>query len=54
MVAVILSTAGDEAFIMLALIPNDALKIFLILILLGFIGGFIADWVTRVLDVKTC
>jgi hypothetical protein len=54
LVAVMLSTAGDEAFIMLALIPNDALKIFLILILLGFIGGFIADWVTRVLDVKTC
>ena len=54
LVAVMLSTAGDEAFIMLALIPNDALKIFLILIFLGFIGGFIADWVTRVLDVKTC
>lgn len=53
-VSVMLSTAGDEAFIMLALVPNAAIKIFIILIFLGFIGGFLSDWAIRIFRVKTC
>jgi len=52
--AVMLSTAGDEAFIMLAMVPEAALKIFFITILLGIIGGFLADKTVKRLKVKTC
>ena len=52
--AVMLSTAGDEAFIMLAMAPEAALKIFAITIILGAIGGFIADETVKRLKIKTC
>jgi len=52
--SVMLSTAGDEAFIMLAVIPEAALKIFVILIVLGIIGGFLADKAIQLLKIKTC
>ena len=51
--AVMLSTAGDEAFVMLTMAPEAAYKIFAILIPLGFVGGFLADRVVKHLDVKT-
>ncbi|MCK4581936.1 hypothetical protein KAU18_01375 [Candidatus Bathyarchaeota archaeon] len=40
--AVMLSTAGDEAFIMLALIPGDTPKILAATAVLGVVGGLIA------------
>ena len=40
--AVMLSTAGDEAFIMLALIPGDTVKILAATAVLGVVGGLIA------------
>ncbi|MBD3171675.1 hypothetical protein GF326_04325 [Candidatus Bathyarchaeota archaeon] len=43
LVAVMLSTAGDEAFVMLAMAPEAAYKIFALLIPLGIIGGYLAD-----------
>ncbi len=52
--AVMLSTAGDEAFIMLAMIPETALIIFAICIPLGIIGGFFADKIARLVKLKTC
>jgi len=52
--AVMLSTAGDEAFVMLALIPEVALPIFSICAVLGIAGGFIADKVSKSIDLKTC
>lgn len=52
LVAVMLSTAGDEAFLMLTMIPKVALLIFLICALLGIIGGFIAEWLARKLRFK--
>jgi hypothetical protein len=52
--AVMLSTAGDEAFIMLAMTPEAALKIFAITIVLGVVGGFIADKAVKRLKIKTC
>ena len=52
--SVMLSTAGDEAFIMLAMAPEAALKIFAITIFLGIIGGFLADKTVKRLKIKTC
>lgn len=52
--AVMLSTAGDEAFIMLAMAPEAALKIFTITIVLGIIGGFLADKAVKRFKIKTC
>jgi len=52
--AVMLSTAGDEAFIMLAMIPQTALLIFAICAILGIVGGFFADKIAKFIGLKTC
>ena len=52
--AVMLSTAGDEAFIMLAMIPKTALLIFAICVMLGIVGGFFADKIAKAIKLKTC
>ena len=41
--AVMLSTSGDEAFVMLATIPSTAVWIFGICFLVGIVGGALAD-----------
>lgn len=38
-----IATSGDEAFVMLALFPKEALILFFILFVLGIIGGWISD-----------
>jgi hypothetical protein len=48
-----LSTAGDEAFIMLTMVPEAALKIFGISIFIGLIGGFLADKLVKHYQIKT-
>lgn len=45
--AVMLSTAGDEAFVMLTMIPKTAFLIFALSIVIGIIGGFIADKLSK-------
>jgi hypothetical protein len=52
--AVMLSTAGDEAFIMLAMIPEEAVLIFGICAIVGVIGGLFADRIAKLLKLKTC
>ncbi len=52
LVAVMLSTAGDEAFVMLAMIPDAALKIFMLCAVLGVLGGFLADKFVKVFRLK--
>lgn len=52
LVAVMLSTAGDEAFVMLAMIPRTAILIFVICALLGIIGGFIAEVIAKKIGLK--
>jgi len=54
LVAVMLSTAGDEAFVMLAMIPGPSLIIFALCALLGILGGFLADKVVKRINLKTC
>jgi hypothetical protein len=53
LVAVMLSTAGDEAFVMLSMIPEEALLIFVLCAIFGLIGGFTADRVVKWLKLET-
>jgi hypothetical protein len=50
--AVMLSTAGDEAFVMLATIPKTALIIFTICAALGIIGGYIVEKISSKINLK--
>jgi len=50
--AVMLSTAGDEAFVMLAMVPKAALLVFAVCAVLGVVGGFVAEAVARRLRLK--
>lgn len=52
--AVMLSTAGDEAFIMLAMIPETAMFIFAISAIVGILSGFLADKIVKFVGLKTC
>ncbi len=43
LLAMMISSSGDEAFIMLAMIPKTAVVIFVSLLLLGIVAGIITD-----------
>lgn len=47
LVAAMIATCGDEAFVMLALFPRQALAIFAVLFLTGMIAGVATDLLTR-------
>ncbi len=49
-----LATAGDEQFIMLAMIPETALILFAILFLLGIIAGYFTDYIIKKINIRTC
>jgi len=49
-----IATSGDEAFVMIALFPETALLLFLILFLLGIVLGFLTDRVIRFLRIRVC
>ncbi|MDD3421239.1 MAG: putative manganese transporter [Methanocellales archaeon] len=51
--AVMVATAGDEAFVMLAMMPRTALLLIAICFLLGIIAGFLADGVAKKIKLKT-
>jgi len=52
LVAVMLSTAGDEAFVMIAMMPKTAFLIFGICFIVGIAGGFLADFVAKKIKLK--
>ncbi|UCC69114.1 MAG: arsenic efflux protein [Armatimonadota bacterium] len=52
--AVMLSTAGDEAFVMLATIPRTALWIFGLCLVVGIAGGAVADGLVGRLRLRLC
>lgn len=52
LVAVMLSTAGDEAFVMLAMMPKTAALIFAICAILGIAGGFAAERISQKIKLK--
>lgn len=43
LVAVMIATSGDEAYVMLSMFPGKALLIFVILFVLGIVAGFVTD-----------
>lgn len=47
------ATSGDEAFVMLALFPKEAVILFLILFLVGIFSAFIIDKSAKTLKLKT-
>lgn len=51
-VAVMIATSGDEAYFMLAMMPNKAILIFIILAVIAFITGFIIDKFIKVSEFK--
>ena len=48
------ATAGDEQFIMLAMIPETALIMFGILFVLGILAGYLTDFLVKKFKIKTC
>ncbi|MBN1674360.1 MAG: arsenic efflux protein [Kiritimatiellae bacterium] len=46
-VATMVATSGDEAFVMLAMFPRDALLLFAVLFVLGIVSGAVSDWVLK-------
>lgn len=53
-VACMIATSGDEAFVMLAMFPKTALLLFLLLFLAGLIFGWISDYLARQLRIEPC
>ena len=49
-----LATAGDEQFVMLALIPKTAIILFGILFLLGIFAGYLTDFFVKKFHIQTC
>lgn len=48
-----IATSGDEAFIMIAMFPKQALILFLILFILGIAGGWTTDKLVKIFKIKT-
>ncbi len=48
------ATSGDEAFIMIAMFPETAIKLFALLFALGIITGWIVDIVVKKAKIPTC
>jgi len=49
-----IATSGDEAFVMLALFPKQALLLFALLFIFSIIFGWFSDKIVTVLKLKTC
>jgi len=49
-----ISTSGDEAFVMIAMIPKTALVIFAILFFVGIIAGYVTNYLIKKYKIQTC
>lgn len=49
-----IAVSGDEAYVMLAMIPKTAILIFMILFILGIIGGILIDKIVNRFKVSVC
>ena len=49
-----IATSGDEAFVMFALFPKEALLLTFILFIVGIFSAFLIDKITPLLKIKTC
>jgi hypothetical protein len=48
------ATAGDEQFVMLSMFPVTAVKLFLILFVIGILIGYATDYFIKKFNIKTC
>ena len=49
-----LATSGDESFVMLAMFPETAVFLFVILFLIGIIAGYLTDFIIKKYSIQTC
>jgi len=49
-----LATAGDEQFVMLAMIPDTAIILFAILFIIGIAAGYLTDVIIKKYKIQTC
>lgn len=49
-----IATSGDEAFVMLALFPKQALLLFALLFVFGIVMGWLSDKIAGALRIETC
>lgn len=49
-----IAVSGDEAFVMLAMFPETAIFLFLILFAIGISAGYIIDAIVKKYKIKTC
>ena len=54
LIAMMIASSGDEAFIMLAMIPEQALILFAILFILAVAAGIVTDWVRDRIHIRHC
>lgn len=54
LIAMMIASSGDEAFIMLAMIPKEAIILFCILFIIAIISGYITDIIHERLHRKKC
>ena len=52
LVATMISTSGDEAFIMLSLFPEKAILLIILLAVIGFLSGILTDYFTKKYSIK--
>jgi hypothetical protein len=52
LVATMIATSGDEAFIMLSLFPEKAIMLFILLAVIGFFSGIITDVVIKKFNIN--
>lgn len=50
----LIAVSGDEAFVMLAMFPRDAVLLFGLLFVFGIAGGWLIDRVSARLNLRTC
>jgi nitrogen fixation/metabolism regulation signal transduction histidine kinase len=49
-----IATSGDEAFVLLAMVPRQAMLLFALLFVFGVVLGWLSDKIAGVLKLKTC
>jgi hypothetical protein len=49
-----LAASGDESFVMLAMFPETAVFLFVILFLIGIIAGYLTDFIIKKYSIQTC
>lgn len=49
-----IATSGDEAFVMLTMFPRQAVLLFVLLFVLGIVGGWLADRIAHVFNIRPC